>query len=193
MSWNEIIQLENFSDVTVYFVMASIGTLLFLIKLVLMLALGVGDADFDIDADGGLDVHGGGFGLFSMLSLLAFSMGAGWMGLACRIEFGFGPFLSGLLAASFGGFLMTIASVGMWQMKKMNQIGGYDARKCIGLIGQVYLRIPARGEGHGQVQINFDGRNKVLPAISTGEALDSFTSVKVVDLQGAETLIVERS
>ena len=180
-------------DSVVYFFMGATGTLLFVVRLAMMLLFGGDDAgDFDMDADGDIVAHGGGFTLFSMLSILSFTMGAGWLGLACRMEWGLGPFVSALCAAGFGFALMLFSSFGMYQMRKLNEEGGYNLRHCIGHIGQVYLKVPQKGEGRGQVQITVDGRRKVLPAVSTGEQIESFVAVKVVEVQEQHVLIVER-
>lgn len=173
--------------------MGALGTLLFAIRLVLMLIGGLDGGDFDVgaDADGGLEAHGGGFSLFSMFSIVAFMMGAGWLGLACRREWGLNPALSALAAGGFGFLLMFLSSYGMYQMRKLNESGDYEPRSCIGRIGRVYLNVPAKGEGRGRVEIAVNGRRKVLPAVSTGDAIASFAAVKVLDVQETETLIVE--
>ena len=105
--------IQQSTDSTIYFVMAVSATLVFLVRLV-MAMLG-GDSgghggDFDVHMDtgmggadhAGVDAHHpdstATFQLFSVLSLLAFFMGAGWMGLACRIDWRLGPVPS-LLAA----------------------------------------------------------------------------------------------
>lgn len=187
---------STFSDATVYFCMAMIGSILFGIKLLLTMFVGV-DSDFDVDADVDLDggdiaEHGTGFSLFSMLSILSFMMGAGWMGLACRVEWDMGAVASGLAAGGFGFSLMLFSSFGMYQMRKLNEAGKYDVRNCIGSIGRAYVRIPAKGDGTGQVQIDVDGRQKILTAVSSGEEIESFAAVKVLDVQEAETIIVEK-
>ncbi|MHC5009778.1 MAG: hypothetical protein ACYTG6_02380 [Planctomycetota bacterium] len=188
---------DTFSDSTVYFVMAGVGTVLFTLRLILMLAFGLDhDADFDVDvdADGGIAAHGGEFSFFSMLSILSFMMGAGWLGLACRMEWGMGPVQSALAASGFGFALMTLSSVAMYQMRKLNEPGRYDVNNCIGSIGRVYMKIPPKGQGRGQVQITVDGRQKTLSAVTEGdEEIESFTAVKAVGVQEGETLIVEKA
>jgi hypothetical protein len=187
----------QFSDATVYFVMAAVGSLLFLIRLLFML-VGLdhgGDFDTHVDVDGGgFEAHGGDFSLFSMLSILSFLMGAGWLGLACRLEWGLGPVVTAISASAFGFFLMLLSSFGMWQMRKFNAPGRYDVQAAVGHIGRVYLTIPPKGKGQGQVEISVDGRRKVLAAVTLGaEALESFASVKAVGIQEGEVLIVERA
>ncbi len=194
-SWIDDI-FSTFSDATLYFCMAVVGTVLFSLRIVIMLFFGFdGGGDFDVDVDvdtGGFDGHMGDFSLFSMVSVLSFMMGAGWLGLACRVEWGVGPVMSAIWAALFGFGLMVMSSFGLWQMRKLNEPGKYDVNLCVGATGRVYLRIPERGKGRGQVQITYGGRQKVLEAVSSGEGIESFATVKVLAIEGVETLVVER-
>ena len=188
---------STFTDATVYFYMGAVGSILFLIRMGLLVFSGVDsdvefDADIDVDVDGGIHAHGGDFTLFSMLSIVSFLMGAGWLGLACRVEWDMRPLAAAACASGFGFGLMLLSSLGMYQLRKLNEEGRYDVRNSIGQIGRVYLTIPAKGEGRGRVRVSVDGRQKVLAAVSTGEAIESFTAVKIVDVQEGETLIVEK-
>ena len=184
---------STFSDSTVYFVMGAVGSALFLLRLGVMLVFGADGADFDVDGDGGVESHAGDFSLFSMLSIMSFMMGAGWLGLACRMEWGFGPLPSAIFASAFGFSLMLLSSVGMYQMGKLNQVNKFELSDFVGQIGRVYLKIPAAGQGRGQVQVAAGDRQRVLPAISTGEEIESFADIKVVQVQGTDTLVVERA
>jgi hypothetical protein len=184
----------TFSDITVYFVMALLGSTLFAIRIIMMLFFGIDDVDFDVDGnvDGGFDLHDTGFSIFSLMSIMSFMMGAGWMGLVCRQEMAMGHFVSAAAASGFGFALMLLASYGMYSLKKLQHSGGYDISTTMGQIGKCYLRIPAKGEGAGKVQINMDGRNSTLPAVSTSEEIESFASVKVVEVRGDNVLVVEK-
>lgn len=195
-SWIDTI-FETFSDKTIYFSMAAIGTVLFGIRLLLMLVFGLDDGgDFEVDVDvdgGGIEAHGGDFSLFSSISILSFMMGAGWLGLTARIEWGVAPVPTAIYAALFGFALMLFSSFMVWQMRKLSSAGGYDVKTCVGKIGRVYLTIPAKGQGRGQVQITVSGGQRVMDAVSTGDEIESFVAVRVVDVQETETLIVERA
>ena len=180
---------EEFSDSTFYFMLAAIGTGLFLIKFVLMLIGGV-DGDFDVDGDGGVELHGGDFSIFSTLS---FMMGAGWMGLAARLEWGLSPVPAALLAAGFGFFLMLISSLGLWQMRKLSKPARSDPRDAIGMVGTVYMQLPAKGEGRGQVQVNVGGTLKTMPAVSNGDPIESFAAVKVLEVREDNVLVVDKA
>ncbi len=181
---------SEFTDSTVYFTMAAIGTILFLLRILLMSIGGDGGLDVDFDATDGLESHDGA-SFFSLLSILSFMMGTGWMGLACRREWDLGGVLSALIASAFGFALLALSSAGMAAMRKMNASGAYNVRNCIGSIGRVYMKIPAKGEGRGKLEITVDGRRKTLPAISTAGPLESFSAARVVEVQEGETLIVE--
>ena len=184
---------SEFTDSSVYFAMAAVGSILFLVR-ILLLAIGADhDTDFDLDHADGVEGHGGEFSFFSLLSILSFLMGAGWLGLACRREWGLGAVPAALSASGFGFFLMTLSSLGLYHMRRLNESGKYDVKNCIGNIGRVYLKVPAKGEGRGQIEITVDGRRKVLPAVSASSEIASFAAARVVGVQEDETLIIEPS
>ncbi|NNL66916.1 MAG: hypothetical protein HKP30_11775, partial [Myxococcales bacterium] len=146
------------ADTTAYLVMALAGTFLFLLRLGFALFVGADiDMDADVDADVGSDAS---FSLFSLLSILAFFMGAGWMGLACRLEWGVGRFGSAMAALGFGGAMMLFASLLMYGTRRLNQEITYDVGTAVGTTARVYARIPAKGEGAGQVEVTVSGRRK---------------------------------
>ena len=184
----------TFTDTTIYFMMAVVGSTLFAIRILMMLAFGIDDVDYDIDggADGDFDVHDSGFSILSLMSIMSFMMSAGWMGLACRREWGLDGFLSALGASGFGFAMMLMASYGMYSLRKLQHAGSYDVTNTIGNIGKCYLKIPAKGEGAGQVQINVDGRKSTVPAVSNGEMIESFASVKVIEVRDDKVLVVEQ-
>lgn len=184
-------------DATIYFVLAIIATALFLIKLGLQLFFGDMDADIDADFD---DIDGahhadstGAFTFFSILSLLAFFMGVGWMGLAARISWGLGGALSAVAATGFGIVLMLISSGLMYLVRRMSEEGEYDAQTAVGTTARVYLTIPAKGGGRGQIETTVSGRRKVMAAVTKGESIPAFAAVKVVGLRDDGVFIVEQA
>jgi hypothetical protein len=188
--------LHTFSDATIYLIMAVIGTVFFLARLGMVAIFGIdGDTGdgMDADMDAG-EAHADSsavFSLFSLLSILAFFMGAGWMGLAARLEMGLGTVVSALVAGGFGFFMMVLAAGLMFGMRKLNREVTWDARSSIGSGARVYLTIPEKGKGRGQVEVSVSGRRKVLPAISTKEKIESFMAVTVVDVEDDGSLVVE--
>jgi hypothetical protein len=184
--WQEVARRGY--DALFYLVLAGVGTLLFLIRLGVTM-VGGGDGG-DFDADTGFDSDAS-FTVFSVLSILAFFMGAGWMGLACRLDWGLGRLASSFIAAGFG-FTMMLAAAGLsWATRRLNRTIEYDVRSAIGRTGRVYLTVPEKGQGLGQVEISVSGRRKVLPATSAAGRLDAFSDVRVVAVRDDETLVVE--
>jgi len=87
---------------------------------------------------------------------------------------------------------MMLAASGMsYGARKLNREVEYDLRTAVGRIGRVYLPVPAKGDGHGQVEISVSGRKKIVRAVSAGPRLEAFTDVKIVDARDNDTLIAE--
>lgn len=183
--------LETGTDVTVYFVMAMIATLLFVIRLVFALFIGdAGDSgDFDMDVQHAADLSGDAFQMFSLLSITAFFMGAGWMGFAARNDWGLGGALSLVLSVGVGVLMMLIASGMMFFIRKLSSHPQIDMQSARGQIGRVYMQIPDKGLG--QVEVIVSGSKNIYPARSHRGAIDSFTQVLVTDVENDGTLVVE--
>jgi hypothetical protein len=173
-------------DAVIYAGLALLGTALFLIRLGLSLVLGFGDADFDVE-----DIGHGGFPLISILSLTSFFMGAGWMGLIARVDWGLEPPAASAAAAGFGFFCMLLSASLMFAGRKMTQDVTYDTKTAVGRTGQCYMSIPESGTGSGQVRVSVSGRSMIVNAVSAGPAIEAFADIKVVDVRDDQTLIVE--
>ena len=188
--WSELVKLGG--DAVTYFLMAAVGTTLFLIRLAFALFGGDG-GDFDADVDPGAHDFGSdaSFTLFSLLSVMAFIMGTGWMGLACRIDWGLGRPLSVVVSVGFGVVMMFFAAGLMYMTRRLNRTISYDMKTAVGRTARVYMSIPPKGEGQGKVQASVSGRLMTVPAVSTGPAIEAFTDVKVVGTRDDGTLVVE--
>jgi len=174
-------------DTVAYALMAVVGTLLFVIRLSLTLLFGV-DGDIDLDGDA-LD-HGSGFALFSVLSIVSFFMGAGWAGLASQVEWGQSTAVSALVAGGFGGFLMLLSSALMLGATKLTHEVTYELKDAIGKTGTVYMAVPAKGEGAGQVRISVSGRSMTVDAVSSAGKLEAFSDIVVTAVRDDKTLVV---
>ena len=94
-------------------------------------------------------------------------------------------------AAAFGFGMMMLASGLMFTARKLDRTIEYDLKTAVGKTARVYMTIPKQGAGRGQVEVDVSGRRKTLEAISTGEKLDQFSSVTVVEVRDDQTLVVE--
>ena len=169
--------------------MALIGTTFFVLRLAIALLFGDGgEVDGDMSAGAG---DGGVFNMFSLLSILAFFMGAGWMGLTCRIDWEFSSMVSAVAATGFGFILMMMASGLMLVARKLNRSVSYDPQTAVGRTASVYMSIPKRGDGTGKIIVNVSGRQKTMDAISSGDPIKEFKSVKVVSVRDDGIFLVE--
>jgi hypothetical protein len=175
------------TDVVVYLVMAIAGTTFFILRLLLALFLG-GDAGAELGLhDIATDAS---FNFFSLLSILAFFMGAGWMGLACRVDWQMSSLAAAASAAGFGFAMMALASGLMLFARRLGRSVEYDLATAVGRTAQVYLTVPQKGAGRGQVEVDVSGRRKVLDAVSNAGRLPQFTSVRVEAVRDDGTLVV---
>ncbi len=196
--------MDTFSDATVYLLMGGVATLLFLIRLVMSMfgSDAGGSGDFDLSIPGDVDVGGdvahhadstSAFQFFSVLSITAFFMGAGWMGLAARSEWELSGPVSALLAIGFGVCMMLLASGLSYGVRRLSSERKYDAKSCIGVMGSVYARIPPKGQGRGQVTVNIHGAKRTVSASSTGPELAAFTNIRIVAVEQDGSVLVEPS
>lgn len=184
----------------VYFVMATVGTGLFIIKMVLLLFAGDDGSGIDStdsgdlsDASGHTD-GGEAFTLISIQSILAFFMGTGWIGLAARQEWMWDKWKSLGAAAAFGFVMMFFSSWLTMKIKGLNSQGStYNIKDAVGKTGRSYTRIPAPGDGMGQVEITVSDKQEILQAMSKTEAIDAFQAVRVVEVDDSGNLIIEKA
>ena len=189
--------LERFaeigSDVTAYFWLAVFATLVYLVKFGLDLFGADSDAASDpSDLDADLDTDAS-FALVSVLSVLAFLMGCGWMGLAARAGWGLGATLSALAAVGFGTAMMFLSAGLMFWARGMTHVARYNVKTAVGTTGKVYLTVPAKGEGRGQIEVVVSGRRKVMDAVSASAAIPAFSPARVVRVRDDDVFVVERA
>ncbi|MEM1099251.1 MAG: hypothetical protein AAGH92_10745, partial [Planctomycetota bacterium] len=112
-------------------------------------------------------------------------------GLVARVDWELSPPVSAAASAGFGVGLMLFASSLLFYARKMTHEVKLDPSDAVGKVGTVYMQIPGKGEGSGQVRVIVQGQQMTLNAISTAGPLESFKDVKVVDARGDGTLVVE--
>ena len=175
-------------DAAVYAGMALLGSALFVIRMLLMFFAGFdgGDVDFDIE-----DIeHGTGFSLFSLQSIIGFFMGAGWAGLAARLEWGLETPAAAGVAGGFGFAMMVLSAAMMFFALKLKREVSYKMDDATGKIGTVYMAIPEKGNGTGQVRVSISGRQMTVDAVSSGEKIDAFKAVRIDEVRDDKVLVV---
>lgn len=170
---------------------AFIGTAVFLIRVVFML---MGDLGIDLHHDGGGEAHhidpSEGFKILSVQSVAAFFMGFGWGGIGAYKGTGYELATSLAIAAGCGAAMMWILALALKAIYDLQTSGNIVAAQAVGAEATVYVNIPPAGEGHGQVQVIVDNRQRTYNAVSTGPALASQERVRVVGVNDPTTLSV---
>ncbi|MCH5168285.1 MAG: NfeD family protein [Prevotellaceae bacterium] len=180
-----------------YWMIAIAASAVFLVQMV-MTFIGIGDADgidgdFDMcgDADGGTLDAGGTLQLFSVRNIVNFLLGAGWGGVCLSstitnsVVLCFAALLTGCVFVAVFAFIYK-------QMRHLEHDGAFRIEECLGQVADVYLRIPAGRNGEGRIQYSFQGSVQELPAVTDGDQIPSGAKVRVVEIIGDHTLLVEK-
>lgn len=182
---------------------ALIGTALFLLRTIMLLA-GAHHGDFQ----GGGDIHVGGHsadhsvdhdhdkqsaGAFKALSLqtiTAFAMGFGWAGLAALNGF-HKPILTCILFAILGGVAMVwLLALMLKAMYDLQSSGNISLDSTVGREADVYVTVPPKGMGTGQVRVVIDDRMRIYNAHSESEAAPTSSRVRIIKANDDNTLSI---
>lgn len=191
---------DLFSGDTLFFSVPAIaGTVFFTLRLILSFT-GIGDLDghdadmTGIDAAGG-DAHHSSelFKFLSIQSIAAFLMGFGWGGLGALRGAGWDFGLS-LLSAVAGGVIMVWLLT--WLLKLVADLqssGTVSIQSAIDATGEVYVTVPPRGKGTGQVRVVLSDRQRTYNAVAENEdSLPTNTRVRVTSVNEDNTLTVTK-
>ncbi len=182
----------------IYWGIAIFASGVFLIQMVLTF-IGLGDADgADADVDFGADGDasgdtldtGGAIQLFTVRNVINFLLGVGWGGV-CFWSSIQSPLLLCLVALLTGCIFVALFIVLFKQFMKLSHDGSFHIEECVGQVADVYLRIPAHRSGEGKIQFSFQGSVQELAALTDGELIPSGAKVRVLQVIGSGTLLVE--
>lgn len=173
---------------------ALLGTLVFTLRLVLMLVGGDhGIGDHAVDAGGVGDVHGDSthsFEILSVQSIIAFAMGFGWAGLLALRVFDWSIMASAATAVVGGVAVVWLIAMVMRSMLSLQSSGTIHLDSALGAEGDVYVSVPARGQGQGQVRVVVNNRQRILNAVTDTDGIVSQQRVRVVKVNEDNTVTV---
>ncbi len=192
-----------FSGEALWFTAPAIaGTLFFLIRLVMLAFGGIGDAG-DAGMDTGFDpagdphgaMHHGDSGaaaqFLSVQGVTVFLMGFGWTGYAVLAGLGWTKSAAAGIGLIGGALLVLLVGFLFRGVRRLEASGTLDIRGAVGTVGEVYANVPARGQGSGQVRLVMEQRERIVNAVSAGEALPTRTRVKIVTVNDDRTVTVQ--
>jgi len=159
--------------INICFFIALLGTLVFLLNLLLSLVKSTDLAE-SIEAETS-------FKFLSFQGLSSFAMIFGWSAVALNLEFGLSTFLSGLAATVSGSATVMILRKLYKIIHGLHRSGTLDMANALLEEGVVYLRIPAGGVG--KIQVPIQGRLCTLDAESKeSDTIESGERVQVVEI-----------
>ena len=167
-----------------YLVCAVFGGTLFIVMFILTL-VGIGhDADVDAGADvdvdvgdGSCELHDGGLGSLSFLSLkgiIAFITFYGLSGICFKMNTWGGWFVS----VGCGLVMMFVTAAVIALICKLQHSGNIKPESLTGCSGSVYLSIPGAGKSGGRVTVTLPASTMEVEAVAD-EALETGTPVTV--------------
>lgn len=164
-----------------------------------------GSFDTDVSLDGSTDIDTdfshhdvnspsdlADFRLLSVQSVIAFLTIFGWSGITA-ISNGMAEWAALLLAAVLGfGAMFIVSKIIQWS-SKLAQNGTFNMKNILGESGTVYIPIPENHKGMGKVNVSCGERFMEFDAVTEEqETLKTGETVRVVDIIGGGTLVVER-
>jgi hypothetical protein len=173
-----------------FWVIALLFSLMFLIQAVLSFTAGDGDISAG-DADDYIgDDEGIGYQFFTIKNLVAFFTIFGWAGIAC-INGGMSKGATIAIALASGSLMVVMMAFLFRSMSRLRQSGTLQIKNAIGLIGETYLFIPGSRGGFGKVHLKVQGSLHELQAITDDEQqIATGKLVKVIDVINDSVLVV---
>lgn len=174
----------------IYWGCAVVASIVFILQTALTL-IGIDHVDTATDFDGGgtMDL-GGGMNLFTIRNLVGFLIGFGWTGV-CFWDTVDSPALLTLLALAVGCLFVGMFVFIYRQTRKLEHNGAFDIRSVMGHTADVYLRIPAAGDGKGKIQVSINGAVQEFDAVTDGaELIPTGHKVRVTAIIDGETVRV---
>ena len=186
------------TSLQVYWIMAAISSVIFIIQAIMTFIGFDSDADMEladapdaIPESGDADFDADGFHLISVKSIISFILGFGWTGVLFYDTFE-NPMWLGLLAFVVGLIFMSVIAFLLFQMKKLDRDNTFRIEKVIGMNAEVYLRIPAARKDTGKINVSLHGSMHELEALTDGEEIPTGGKVKIIAKVDGETVVVEK-
>ena len=178
--WNLYAELPTLMQI--FWGCALISTIIMVIQFILSLC-GMGDVDMDVDmsAGDGLDAATG-MDLFSIKNVIIFFVGFGWAGISFREIIPQDGLLI-LAALACGCFFVASFIMIFKQLMKFEGNGAVNMSEAVGKKAEVYLRIPAKRNGKGKVQVSLNGVAREYDAVTNDDEM--IPSGKIVDIIGS--------
>lgn len=171
----------------VFWCVAIVASIVFVIQTI-MTFVGL-DSDTDLDT-GGLDVDEGISGFFSLKNLVNFLLGYGWAGVVFKNMIHSTLWIQ-LAAVGVGLLFVLVWVVIIRQVMKLGVDKTFHIEETVGLVADVYLRIPAAKASSGKVMVSVRGSVHELDAVTAGDAIPTGAKARIVSVVSQDSVLVE--
>jgi hypothetical protein len=135
--------------------------------------------------------EGGASGIFSIRTIGAFFAGFGWAG-AAMLQGGHSTGAATFVATLSGSAFLGVVIYLMSYLHSLRQEGTLNYSNAIGNVGNVYLPIPPKRKGMGQVEVMVQGRLRIVQALSDSDKkIGNRVAVRVTDTIDEQTILVK--
>lgn len=166
-------------------------SLIFLLQTI-MTFLGTDSGDgIDADFDGDFEGTEAPFQLFTLRNLINFLLGFSWTGITFYHSIDNYLLLLALATAVGLGFVWIFFII-IKQITKLAEDNSFKLEQTLHKSGTVYLSIPGNKAGTGKISISINGSHKELNAVTLADRIETGAPIKVVGIEGGNTLIVEK-
>ncbi|HEX6048163.1 MAG TPA: hypothetical protein VFZ21_02810 [Gemmatimonadaceae bacterium] len=129
----------------------------------------------------------------NLLSVRSMAAGIAFFGIAGLAAAALGPVIAPVAAVGAGFAAMVGVAAIIRAFGRLERDATLSLASAVGSTGSVYLSIPGRREGAGKVHVTVQGRLVESRAVTDEVDLPTGTPVLVVDVDGADTLVVVRN
>jgi hypothetical protein len=135
--------------------------------------------------------EGGASGIFSIRTIGAFFAGFGWAG-AAMLQAGHSTGAATFVATVSGSAFLGVVIYLMSYLHSLRQEGTLNYSNAIGNVGNVYLPIPPKRKGMGQVEVMVQGRLRIVQAVSDSDKkIGNRVAVRVTETIDEQTNLVK--
>jgi len=186
--------LQNVSPLEmVFWWCALVGTIFFVVRLIILVLTGGMDMDMDLHPGSGDVGHpDSSFEVISLNTITAFVMMFGWIGLACLKQFNMEA-TAAVAGATGAGLLCMLTTAYFFKQAKKMASGGsaFCLDKTVGKKATVYQRIPEHGRG--KITLSVGDMTHEIEAVSAEQKdIASFVTVEVVRVVDQRTVAVKQ-
>ncbi len=144
-------------------------------------------AGADTDADVDTEFDSGGISIKGVLAFISFFGLGGWI----MLRAGSPTWLAVVVGSGTGYAMMSLMALMLARLRRLDTDGGRRAENLLHQVGEVYLTVPASGQGVGRIQVRQGSRLVEVEAVTKGALIATGNRARVVEVLSPGRVLVE--